>query len=519
MNKKIAFFAAFLVLGTGGLLALKFLKPRLDAKRLRATSDAKGMKGTITVGVDNWVGYFPLCSPEMKKRMRGAKYLLQCVDDEADYPGRMKKLARKELDFAVATVDSFLINGAPESFPGAIVAVIDESKGGDAIVANQRKVKSIDDLKNVKGLRIAFTPNSPSEHLLKSVAVHFDIPLLRDKRGAWRVESRGSSEALEMLRAAKADAAVLWEPDVSRATARKDMIKLLGTENTRRLIVDILLVNRDFLVNKPEAVKVLLANYFRTLKTYRDDPELLRKELILSAKLKTDQVDAMLKGVAWATLYDNAATWFGIGTGSGLADEGLVDTIESTVQILVENGDFAATPVPQGDPYQLQNRSFIEDLFKTGVSGQFGAAAPADSSSLKKDFAPLQPAAWNRLREVGTLKILPITFQSGTSDLDQDGKAELDKAASHLRHYPNFRVVLKGHTGIKGDSGQNRLLSEERAKSVQRYLTITHDIDDDRLRALGLGSSAPLPRKPGESSRAFNYRLPRVELYLVAESL
>ena len=39
----------------------------------------------------------------------------------------------------------------------------------------------------------------------------------------------------------------------------------------------------------------------------------------------------------------------------------------------------------------------------------------------------------------------------------------------------------------------------------------------DRLRVLGIGSDSPLPRRAGESDRAYSYRLPRVELYLVGE--
>ncbi len=516
--RKFGLFIAFLTLGAVGLVAAYFLLPRFAAKRQVETSDAKDMKGTIRVGVDNWVGYFPLCSPEMKRRMRGAKYLLQCVEDTADYPARMKKLRRGELDFAVATVDSFLLNGALEQFPGAIVAVIDESKGGDAIVADRRRVKSIDGLKNRPGLKIAFTPASPSDHLLKSVAVHFDIPALRERKGAWRVETDGSPAALKMLERGEVDAAVLWEPDVSRATSRADIIKLLGTESTRRLIVDILLVSRDFLAKDPQVVKILLANYFRALKAYQQAPETLTKDLVGATKLSTKQVEAMLHGVEWVTLSENALRWFGLGLGGESGDEGLVDTIESAAQILVASGDFGTSPVPSGDPYRLLNSSFIEQLLKSGGSEDFGTPAPHGKSA-QRDFPALDERGWSLLKEVGTMKVLPITFQSGTAELSLEGKVELDKAAANLEHYPAFRVVLKGHTGLNGDPAQNRLLSQERAEAVRRYLNVAHGIDEDRLRALGQGSSKPLPKAAGEADRPYNYRLPRVELYLVMESL
>jgi outer membrane protein OmpA-like peptidoglycan-associated protein len=133
-------------------------------------------------------------------------------------------------------------------------------------------------------------------------------------------------------------------------------------------------------------------------------------------------------------------------------------------------------------------------------------------------FKALSDAEWDRLAEVGTLKVRPITFASGTSELNQDGKVELDSAAQNLAHYPNFRVVVRGHTGTGGDPASNRELSLERADAVKRYLMVTHSIDEARLRAVGYGGERPLPRAREESDRAYQYRLPRVELYLAAET-
>ena len=73
------------------------------------------------------------------------------------------------------------------------------------------------------------------------------------------------------------------------------------------------------------------------------------------------------------------------------------------------------------------------------------------------------------------------------------------------------------HTGLRGDAQANRELSELRADAVSRYLEAAHGVDPNRLRVSGRGSSEPLPRRPGEKDRAYNYRLPRVELSLVTE--
>jgi len=506
---------ALLFIGAACLIGYFFAAPWLEERMQLASSDAQDTKGTISIGVDNWVGYFPLCSPVMKRNLRQAGFVLRCQDDKADYAKRMGQLASGELGFAVATVDSYLLNGSKESFPATIVLVIDESKGGDAIVARRDKVARIEDLRTAQGVKIAFTPGSPSEHLVKAIGAHFDIAMLRQRAGPWRVETQGSSEAREKLEKGEVDVAVLWEPDVSRALASDELTKLLGTEDTQKLIVDVLLVRRELSVEQPEMVSILLSQYFETLRYYRENPEELRKELGDATDLPDAQVESMLRGVRWATLQDNALVWFGIDAPGQTASEGIVDAIESAAQILKEAGDFGSDPLPEGDAYRILHSQPIEQLF---AGRTFGTVAAQDSAeSLVRAFEPLAAERWEALQPVGTLKVRPITFQSGTAQLSLEGKLELDRAAENLSHYPNFRVVVAGHSGVRGDADENLRLSQERADAVARYLQVTYGIDEDRLRAVGRGASQPLPKEPGESARSYNYRLPRVELLLAAE--
>ena len=505
-----------LALGAVAIVGYYFARPWLEDLQQRATSDAGATRGEIAIGVDNWVGYFPLCSPVMKRRMREQGYRLRCEDDSADLAARMAALRKGELQFAVATVDSYLLNGAPESWPGTIVMVIDESKGGDAVIARRSAVSGIDALKARSELRVAFTPGSPSEHLVKAIATHFDIPALQDPSGAWRVETDGSEAAREMLESGSVDVAVLWEPDVSRALSNPELAKLLGTEDTENLIVDVLVVGREFSKDEPEAVQSLLHQYFRTLKHYRERPAELRADVAEHTKLPEDKVDAMLGGVAWMTLHDNAVRWFGLRQSGQFSRDGIVDAIGSALEILVQAGDFASDPLPDRDPYRILHSEPLGELFGEGSFGGF-AAAGSSGEGLERSFEALDEGGWSRLREVGTLKVRPITFQSGTARLGLEGKEELDKAAENLRHYPNFRVVIEGHTGLRGDAQANRELSELRAEAVSRYLEVAHGVDPNRLRAAGRGASEPLPRRPGEKDRAYNYRLPRVELSLVTE--
>ncbi len=527
MSSHVKIVTGLIIVGVLVILGMKFVLPMIQDKTQKATSDARSTKGTVTLALDNWVGYFPLGSQEMKKRMRRSGYILECINDGADYAERMRKIKKGEYQFAVATVDSYVLNGAVENFPATIIGVLDESSGGDAVLAWKDRVKDVDSLKREQGAKVAYTPGSPSEHLLKSMAVHFDIPSLRDRSGNWKTHTEGSEQALKKLLAKDVDVAVLWEPDVSRALEKGqgEIVKLLGTEDTEKLIVDVLLVNREFARDQPEVVKVLLSNYFRTLKYFRDNPDDLMESIVDDTDLDKKKVATMLKGVKWVNLADNNQSWFGNSSFGAIPEEGLIDTIEAVVQILRDAGDFAENPLPDKDPYRITNSQFVAELHQEGLSaGQFKKAGelkvpdgPEGSGSLERPFAQLADPQWERLREIGTLKVRPIVFQSGTSELTYNGKQELDKAVEYLRHYPNFRVVIKGHTGLSGDAKANRQLSQARADAVKRYLQVTYSINENRLRSVGYGSEQPLPRQQGEAKRAYSYRLPRVELFLASE--
>jgi outer membrane protein OmpA-like peptidoglycan-associated protein len=515
MSPHLKAFIAIVIVGGLAIVGYKVAQPGFKDSWQKQTSDAAATHGKLTIGIDNWVGYFPLCSPEMIKHVRAEGFTLRCEDDKADYPARMKRLADGELDFAVATVDAYLLNGAALEFPATIIAVLDESKGGDAIVARKSVIADLDALKRTPTARIAFTPASPSEHLLKSIGAHFGLPQLAQRKGAWRVEASGSPDALAKLLKGDVEVAVLWEPDVSKALSDPAYVKLIGTDDTEKLIVDVLLASRRVVQEKPEAVGMLLTQYFDTLRAYTDAPAKLHADVAASSGATDAQVDAMLGGVQFANLSDNGALWFGV-TPSGLPEqEGLVAAINGAVGVLIDAGDFKRNPLPDQDPYRLTNRQFIASLYlrQIGVKDKPGRG----DEGLARAFSPLDNEAWQRLKEVGTFKIAPIEFARGTGTLDDDGRLALNGVAEKLSHYPNYRLVIRGHTGSGGDDAANVELSKKRAQATLEYFVSTFKIDPNRIRALGFGSSQPLPRLADESDRSYAYRLPRVEFALVSE--
>ena len=521
MNKT-RYPVALFTLGALVIFGLWFLLPLLRDRAQRQTSDAGAIKATIRCAHDNFVGYFILRSPELKKRLRQKQVNLKCgkaEDDNANYAERMQKLEKGEIDIAVMTVDTDVLNGFPVGYPGVIAFVIDESRGADAVLASKASgIKNLNDLKGKTNIRVTLTRNSPSHHLGKVAVTHFGIPELLKNI----VPADGSPDALSKVLSDVADIGIVWEPDVSRGL-EKGAVKLLGTEETSRVVVDVLLVNRKFGDRNPGLMLLLIDEYFQVLKYYRDNLDILRKEVAEEAGIKDLAViDVMLRGVYWVNLTENCMLWFGCPSAGANAEFGLAKTIDSTVAILLANKDFPKNPLPDQSAESLIRSVYLDKAYAVSTTGTFTTAGATKAyapvpDSLTAVFKPLPDEAWKVLRVVATLRDRPISFQSGTATLDTLGKEELDEAIENLSHYPKFRLIVKGHTALRGDSFANKALSQDRADAAKRYVTVTYGIDENRIQAVGRGSEEPLKRLPGENDRSYSYRLPRIELLLVAE--
>jgi len=469
-------------------------------------SDSSTLKATIRVAVDGWIGYFPLCSPYFLKSIRQEGYRVDCIDDNADYANRYRHLAKGKYDFAMGTLDAYLVNAQQNNFPGQIIAVTDQSKGGDALVVDKSIASSLDDLKDNAQLQIAYTPNSPSEHLLRFLAVDFGIDDFIESRH-WSVESDGSADALLKLQSGAVNAAVLWEPDVSKALKNNNTIKLFDSAKVNGLIVDILIASNE-VAQDSELTTLFLHHYFQALQYYGANKSTFIQHVSQHYAIKPDTATTLIQGVKWFNLTDNVQVWM---PSSGGADK-IIQSINATISILQSSQVFKDNPLPQRDPYALVSSQFIKQLASRGT------LIPQSINSLKSKQVAISSHQWQQLTTVGTFKTQAIQFSASNSVLTDDDRSIIKQLKNKLDHYPLFFIEVQGHTSTRGDKTANQTLSTARAESVVEQL-IKAGISSNQIRAVGYGGSQPLSRDPNESLRTYNYRLPRVEVLLKASQL
>jgi len=98
-----------------------------------------------------------------------------------------------------------------------------------------------------------------------------------------------------------------------------------------------------------------------------------------------------------------------------------------------------------------------------------------------------------------------VHFQSAKWTVLRDSFPLLDQVVQVLRDDPKMRLSIEGHTDAIGGELANMKLSQARAESVRTYLT-GKGIEQDRLEAVGYGTTKPIASNKTEKGRSQNRR-------------
>jgi len=489
-----------------------FVKPLFDQYQLRDSSDATGVTTPIRIGGDNYIGYWFINSPEMRKMAARKGLSINFTDDGAMYEERLKKFADGEYECIVLPVNSYLQHGKKWNYPGVIVSAISESKGADGIIGFNLSSANINVL-NDPSLKFVYTADSPSEFLLDLLIHDFDLDLLKSSAG-WRMEVNSSNEVYESADDEKGDVFIAWEPDITKILELDKMTYIFGSDNFKGYIIDVFVFSRKFIKNNRNEVLNFFRTYNQVLGIYANNKERMYSEMKSSTNLSEEKLEILTKKVEWYDLSENCSQMFGISSGAGaFANDGLLNCIISCTDVMIGSKVFTEDPL-KGDPYLIVDSSILEELISTST-----VSTRTTSQDQNVEFPTLADEQWKSLPVVGVFKVRDITFQSWNNNLTPEGEKTVDKSASLLvNNYPDFRIIVRGHTAPGGDEKLNKAKSLERAQMVVQRLIAVYGIDPNRIRAEGVGSSTPPQKKAGESFRAYQYRKNRVEFLAVRDN-
>jgi OmpA-OmpF porin, OOP family len=397
-------------------------------------------------------------------------------------------------DLELTTLDQFL----EHQTQGKIVALINHSVGGDAVVLNTKRypgLKSLLDLSQLirqarsqgQQLDIALPQNTPSEYLVMLLGAEFDGFKLSD----FNVKNTANTaEDWKLMHDSSQNLAVtvLREPDVTHARQQGYSIAL-SSQDVPEEILDVLVASDRLVRSHPERIAKLLEVYYRRVDADARDASSLKHQIAEESKLSPADAVAVMQGIQFYSALE-ARDW--------LKNSKLEKRIGSASAILTLAGKINQAPQAPKDLFATE---FIDKAANNteALIQLVRASNPKLADILMgKKIAPKSTPNMNQIKSapiIGDLKLQwDVRFDRDSTHLTDGGKRALNRIAQEIStefNPQNVAVEVIGHTSKIGSAADNQVLSQQRAQVVVNYLRslgLPHFIV-----AEGKGVSQPLP--------------------------
>ena len=271
------------------------------AKEAASSSSGSGKPAQeVLIGQSSWIGFAPLYIAEEKGffKKHGADVKIQSIESKAD---SKSALAAGRIQGVSTTADTHVVNAAA-GIDIAQVLALDTSSGGDGIVA-KKEYKSIESL---KGKKIALDTTGGADFFWFQYLLKEKGMTLKD----FDVQSMSAGDAGAAFVAGKVDAAITWQPWLSKAAATDFGATMMDSKSSPGVIVDTFAMRKDFIKEHPEAVQAIVDGWYDALDFLKSNPD---EAIEIMAKRLGEKPENLKKELADVTFYDEAGnkTYFG----------------------------------------------------------------------------------------------------------------------------------------------------------------------------------------------------------------
>jgi NitT/TauT family transport system substrate-binding protein len=216
----------------------------------------------VRIAHSTWVGYGPLYIAQDKGffKKNGVDVDLVVMEDPKE---RFPTMMADKIQMIASTVDTALLYlKKPDDFQ--YVVAIDDSNGGDGIVAN-KDIKSIADL---KGKKVAVNEGSVSQFYLNVLLAKAGI-----KESDLQTVNMTASDAGTAFVAQKVDAAVTWEPALSKGKSAPHGHLLVDSSSTPGLITDVIVAKTSWINGHKKDVAAVVKSWNEAVAFQRSNPD------------------------------------------------------------------------------------------------------------------------------------------------------------------------------------------------------------------------------------------------------
>ena len=135
-----------------------------------------------------------------------------------------------------------------------------------------------------------------------------------------------------------------------------------------------------------------------------------------------------------------------------------------------------------------------------------GILLDAEINQRKRDFdLAVDKAMKAELAVDKIIRLDYVNFKTGSANLTDLSKYELQNVAAMMKKYPNMTIEVAGHTDNTGNPEANQALSQARAQAVYDFLKDLNVVED-RMYPRGYGINNPIDTNDTPEGRANNRR-------------
>ncbi len=246
------------------------------------------------IGHCTWVGYGPLYIAKEKGFFK--KYNIDpemvIIEDESQYAAA---LASNRIQALGNVIDRDVIHYA-SGVDAKFVCAMDESYGGDGIIASG-DIKTVKDL---EGKTVGLDKASTSYFFFLAVLNKYGV----DEKKV-NIQEMTAGDAGAAFVAGKLDAAVVWEPWLTKASQRPGGHVLVSSRDFPGYIVDVISVRQDFIEKHPEAVLGLVKAWNDAVEYYQAHPDEGNEIMGKALSLSKEEVADMAQGIKFMGKEEN----------------------------------------------------------------------------------------------------------------------------------------------------------------------------------------------------------------------
>ena len=374
---------------------------------------------------------------------------------------------------------------------GRAVMIVDNTRGGDAVIARNPAIASIEDLAGRSVALLQFTPS----HGMLIDAIE-NSSLSARKKDSIRMVFINAEEGTAGVRAAfesaNVEAAVLWDPDLALAQrAVKGSRIVYSTKTATNLIFDVMVCDSRLLA-KPEGQAVIqkfVEGWMEGVQAARSNPDNAVDALVNTEeffKLLADKegkpfIKSLFSNLVWTGVEDNARI-LGLAGGTNHYER----VYRRFDEIYRKAGALANPKSPVITPQDSFDYRFIKSMLARDKSASEAAAKPQETFSQ----AALKDATQNAAI---VTKPVMVGFSTGTAELTKRAQKTIDEEmVPFIENNGKAYFEVSGNSDSTGSREANLRISGARAKAVVDYLNVQWEFPRDRFKIVGNGPDRPL---------------------------